>query len=326
MGIPTVQANPADLHNFVKFVFAHERHLTEFGAIKIQISSECLLALKKRKISPTCTSTQQITKVGDDELIYSVKKSENVNMYAKEQSPITNEDTFWSSLSGSVSKYHRSSVSVLPNKTFFYEKWHGKYFTIHSVPRQSLLKLGGRKFVDQFVSCLSRAHGPGAVFPLASNQQGLFSLVYHHEGGAYHWYIIPAYEREALRKIFSQQRSSNCLEHEELLIDPVVLDRHHIRYHRLVQYPNEIVVLAASALAQGFTEDASWSESIAFALPSWIEEGHATAHESSCRCDTSVVSLPKTIDISSFKHKLIQKYIGTHLNIINDDNTTVSKG
>jgi hypothetical protein len=321
-----VQINPSGLQNLVNFIHTHERLLKEFGAIKIQLSSECTLALKKRKISPTCTSTQQITKVSENELIYSVQKNEGIDIFTEQRSPITNEATFWSSLSRSDYKCYQSSVSILPNKTFFYQKWHRKYFAIHCLPRQSLLKLGGRKMTDQFVSCLTRAHGPGAIFPLASAQQRLFSLVYHHQGGARHWYIIPTREREALQKILQQQSSSNCLEHEKLLIDPMILKKHHIRYHRLVQYPNEFVVLAAGALTQSFTEDANWSESIAFALPSWIKEGHANASDSPCQCNINAFSVPKIIDVSLFKQKLIRKYAATYMNIVNDDKTSVDKG
>jgi len=326
MDAPTIQIGSSDLQNVINFIFSHEPTLKEFGAIKIQLSSECTLALKKRKIPPPCTSTQKLTKVGKDELIYTVQKNEDENIYDKQRSTIMNEKTFWSSLSGSVSKCHRSSVSILPKKTFFYEKWSRQYFSIHCVPKQSLLQLGGTKITKQFTPCLSRAHGPGAVFPLSSAQQRLSLLVYHHQGGPRHWYIIPAYEREALRKILQRQSFSNCLEHEELLIDPMVLDKHHIRYHRLAQYPNEFVVLSAGAIAQSFTEDASWSESIPFALPSWIEDGHANARDSSCQCNINLFSLPTPIDISLFTYELIQKYIKKCLNIIDDDHTSITGG
>ncbi|CAF0947215.1 unnamed protein product [Rotaria sordida] len=237
-----------------------------------------------------------------------------------------NEATFWSSLSRSNSKLNRSDISILPNKSFFYPKYHRKYFDIHRLPKQSLLKLAGRNVTDQILPCLARAYGPGAIFPLACARQRLFSLVYHHEGGARHWYIIPARERDNLEKIFERKKSSICLEHKELLIDPSVLDKHHIQYHRIIQYPNEFVVCAAGALAQSFSESASWSESIVFALPSWIEDGHATAQNSTCQCNIKVSSLPHTIDASLFRIELIQKYISTHLNIVNYGKTSDIEG
>ena len=60
----------------------------------------------------------------------------------------------------------------------------------------------------------------------------------------------------------------------QIIIDPLVLDKYHVRYHRIVQNPNEFIVLSASAVFQSFTTSANWGESIVFALPSWIEEAH----------------------------------------------------
>jgi hypothetical protein len=161
---------------------------------------------------------------------------------------------------------------------------------------------------------------------LTSAHQHLFSVDYHHEGGAHHWYIIPPGQREALQRIIDHQNSSICLDHGQLLIDPSTLDKNHIRYHRIVQLPNEFIVLSAGTLAQGFTEDASWSESIAFALPSWIEEGHANISLPLCQCNILQYSLPKTIDISLFRHELIQRYITSHLNNIIHDASLALKG
>ena len=323
---PTVQINSSGLQNLINFIFAHERFLKEFGAIRIQLSSDCTLALKKRKISPTCTTIQQIMKVNDDEPIYSVQKMEDINVYAEQSLPITNEQIFWSSPSHSDHKLYQSGISILSNKTLFHKKWHRKYFAIHSIPRQSLLKVGGTKVTNQFVSSLTKAHGPGSIYSLSSAQQRLFLLVYHHSGGPRHWYIIPSYERENLRKILQNQNSSNCLEHGKLLINPLVFDKHHIRYHRIVQHPNEFVVLSAGALSQSFTEDVSWSESIPFALPSWIEDGHAIETDPPCQCNKNIFSRTKKINVGLFKSKRIQKYIDTYLNIVNDDNPPVTEG
>ncbi|CAF1201626.1 unnamed protein product [Rotaria sp. Silwood1] len=326
MDAPIVKINSFGLQNIISFIYTHEGILKEFGAIKIQLSSDCTLALKKRKISPTCTTTQKITKLNDDESIYSVDKVEAQNLCNEQRSPITDEKTFWSSLSNSDHIFYLSNVSILPNQTLFYKKQHRKYFAIHSIPRQSLLKLAGSKIVNQFVPCLTRTHGPGAVFPLSSAQQHLSLLVYHHQGSPRHWYIIPAYERDALTKILQRENSSICFEHQKLLINPLLFDNYHIRYHRLVQCQNEFVVLSAGALTQSFTEDASWNESIPFALPSWIEDGHAYYSDSTCQCCINNFYEPITIDITLFKHELIQKYIDKYLNIDNDGNTSINKG
>lgn len=325
MDVPIVKINAFGLKNLITVIYEHEPLLKEFGAIKIQLNPDCSLALKKRKNSPIRTSIQQIVKLSQDEPVYSVHKMEEVNVCPEERSPVMNEEKFWSSLSNPDHKLSQSSVSVLPHKTLFYQKWHRKYFAIHSVPRQSLLKLGGNEVVNQFTPCLTRAHGPSAIFPLATARQRLFSLVYHHHGGARHWYVIPAYERESLKKLVQKQDSSNCLEHQELLIDPVVLEKYQIRYHRIVQYANEFVVLSAGALTQSFTADANWNESVAFALPSWIEDGHANFCEAPCQCNIKASSIPKMIDVSLFKNELIQKYIDKYLNNVDNDNVSIAE-
>jgi len=327
MDAPTVQINAHGLQHLINVIFSHEQSLKKFGAIKIQLSSDCILALKKRKIWPSCTNTQRITKVGKDELIYFVDTDKDDNKCTQSQWSIPSEATFWSDLAHSNEKLEYSNVSILPNMSLFSNRYHRKFFDIHCLPRQSLLKLGGSKVVDQFVPCLKRAHGPGAIFPLACARQRLNLLDYHHGGGARHWYVIPIGEREILREIVQRDNPSVCFEHQELLIDPSVLDKHHIRYHRLVQYPNEFVVLSAGALAQSFMDDAGWNESIEFALPSWIKDGSASACESLCLCHVNLFSLPETIDISSFTPQHILQYIVTCLNTkIDDDQKSFTKG
>ncbi|CAF1553735.1 unnamed protein product, partial [Rotaria sp. Silwood1] len=205
------------------------------------------------------------------------------------------------------------------------EKTSRLYFDIHRLPRQSLLKLAGTKVTRQFAPHVRRAYGPGAIFPMTSARQRLFSIDYHHEGGAHHWYIIPNREREVLQRIIDHYKPGMCLNHGQLLIDPSILDKNHIRYHRVIQHPGEFVVLSAGALVQSFTEDASWSESIAFALPSWIEEGHACVSVSRCQCDISQDLLPEIIDANLFTPELIQRYVTSHLNFTTDGKSPTLK-
>ncbi|CAF1496489.1 unnamed protein product [Rotaria sordida] len=261
-----------------------------------------------------------------DDPVYFVQKADHIDESTQQSLLVTDECNFWSSLSCSGNKRRQTNISILPNKSFFYQKRPRLYFDIHRLPYQSLLKLGGSKLTRRFVPSVKRAHGPGAIFSLTSAEQHLFSVDYHHEGGAHHWYIIPTSEREVLQRIIDHQNSSVCLDHGQLFIDPSVLDKNHIRYHRIIQHPNEFIVLSAGTLAQSFTEDASWSESIAFALPSWIEEGHVNVSVSPCQCNIPQDSLPETIDITLFKHELIQTYITSHLNIITNDTSLALKG
>ena len=323
MDIPTLQISNNDLENLISFIYKHEYLLKEFGAIKIQLNADCKLALKKRRKSLLLFPTkQQMVKLNKDELIYTVQKMNDIDESSYQSSLIRDEFSFWSSLSCSNNIQRQLNISIIHNKSFFSQKAPRTCFDIHRLPSQSLLKLGGIKVTHQFVPCVRRAHGPGAIFPLSSVQHHLFSIDYHHEGGSHHWYIIPNSERENLRRIIDHQNSSLCLDHGLLLIDPSILDKNHIRYHRIVQLPNEFIVLSPGTLAQSFTEDASWSESISFALPSWIEHVDKICPLPVCQCNLS----SQTIDMKLFKHDLIEKYIASYLNIGTDNKSSTMKG
>ncbi|CAF1273187.1 unnamed protein product [Adineta steineri] len=248
---------------------------------------------------------QSLLRIGERKVI-----SQCVPHVKRANSPgvIKDETDFWSKLRLSKN-YRQLNISIVPNKSFFIEKKSHEYFDIHRIPKQSLLRIGERKVISQCVPHVKRANSPGAIFPLSSAKQHLSSIDYHHEGGNHQWYVIPAYERKALETLIKKENLSVCFDHGNIFIDPLLLDKNHIRYHRILQCPNEFVVLSAGTLAQSFTEDTSWSESIVFALPSWIEEGHANASDLSCGCDISETYLSETIDVNLFQPELIQKYI-----------------
>ncbi|CAF3974889.1 unnamed protein product [Adineta steineri] len=233
---------------------------------------------------------------------------------------VTDESSFWSSLSCLNNNRRQMNISFLPNTSLFCRKASPTYFNIHRLPKQSLLKLGGKKVTRKIVPCVRRAHGSGAIFPLSSAQQRLCSINYHHEGGVHHWYIIPTCERDALQKVIGPKNFPVCFDHGQLLVHPSILEKYHIRYYQIKQRPNEFVVLAAGTLAQSFAKGASWSESIDFALPSWIEEGRASAAAASpCQCTIPNNDSPNTIDVTLFTGDLIEKYISSLLNNDTDD-------
>ncbi|CAF0967634.1 unnamed protein product [Adineta steineri] len=192
-------------------------------------------------------------------------------------------------------------ISLSPDTSFFLEKTSSIYFDLHRIPNQSLLKLGGKKLTDQFVPYIKIAHGPGAIFPLICARQRLFSIDHHHEGGIHHSYIIPADQREALQKLVDQQNSS-------------------------IQHPNEFIILAPGTLAQSYTEDVSWTESINFALPIWVEEDHANISLQPCQCHIEQNCVVDTIDVTLFKQKLIEKYVTSYLKTAANDESPVLIG
>jgi hypothetical protein len=322
---PTLKISPNELGNLIHFIYSNEKLLKYYGAFKIQLNSECELGLKKRKVSVSSTNIQQVTKINPTELIYSVQSNEDYNKLNKELTPLqrTDERLFWSNLSCDNNDHKESRLSILHEKSFFYQKINRKMFDIHCLPKQSLLKLGGNQLLNQFVPSLIRAHEPGAIIPLNSTEKHLCSFIYHHFGGPRHWYIIPYDQRKDLETITLKENSLNCLDHNQLLIDPSFFDKYNIRYHRIIQYPTEIVILSSGALSQSFFQDASWNEKIDFALPSWIGEGHAFH---SCQCHIVHKKLPYQFNMDLFQHKHIQKYINTNFNGIVQKQLSVIQG
>ncbi|CAF3774335.1 unnamed protein product [Adineta steineri] len=322
MDVPTFEINENEIENIINFIYKHERILKEYGAIKIQPNIHCKFALKKRpKNLILHPISRQIVKINSNNLLYSVQDTSYVDKPNKRASMIKDECTFWLDLSYLNNGQRPLNISFSSNNTFFYQKTARRYFDIHRVPYQSLLRIAGKKVISECVPCVKRAHEAGAIFPLSCTEQNLFSIDYHHEGGIHHWYIIPNCERKSFQTIIDQEKLSICLDHGQIVIDPSFLDKHHIRYHRIRQCPNEFVVLSAGTLSQSFVEDASWSESIVFALPSWIEDDHANDSKLLCQCNIFNNTLSETIDITVFNHELIRKYIKTYLdNTTNDQN------
>jgi hypothetical protein len=328
INIPTIEANAHDFQNLIHFIHKHEQILKQFGGIKIKPHVECIQSLKKRRTNfPVCSNIQKVTQISKNELIYSIKPEAYKNNSSFEQTVSINENIFWQSLSYSNDrKQQRSNLTIFPNKSFYSTRSRQSYFDLHRLPKLSLLKLGGSKVLRHCVPSLLRAHGPGAIFPLASADHRLFSIDYHHEGGNRQWYIIPADERQKLELVLKRQNSSICLEYKNLLINPSLFDKYHIRYHRLIQHPNEFVVLAAGALAQGFAENASWNETIGFALPSWLQDGHAAAQTLPCNCYLNHASLLEPIDISQFRYELVQRWSTTNLSRPTNDKVLLCQG
>jgi hypothetical protein len=80
--------------------------------------------------------------------------SDKSNGKSSLSSGIKDETLFWSSLSRCNNNQQGSSVSILHNKSFFCQKSTRNSFSIHGLPKQSLLKLGGTQIIKQFALTL----------------------------------------------------------------------------------------------------------------------------------------------------------------------------
>lgn len=311
--IPTIEANEDDFENLIYFIYKHEEILKEYGGIKIKPHINCKQSIRKRRINlPLSSNIQEIIKINSNELIYSIETKTN-NKIINNQLKSINENDFWKSLTNS-NKLDQSNVTIYPNKSFYFSRPRPKYFDLPRLPKLSLLKIGGSQILRQCLPTLIYANGPASIYPLSSSLQRLFSIDYHHEGGNRHWYIIPAKERIKLNEIIQNMNLSLCIEHKNLLINPEFFHKYNIRYHKIIQKPNEFIILSAGALSQGFSENSSWNESTLFALPSWLQDGHASDHLYQSNICLNHSSILQSIDISQFRYELVQRWIQNNLN------------
>ena len=315
MDVPTLPITNDELQHLMRFVYGHEQMLKEFGAIKILPDESCQLSLKKRQKSfKRASISRSCIRQSSCPSVYNVEDNmRDRNESSKLCAAVPTQESFWPYLS--KSKQHPYQVANLPDKSGFCEKALRHSFDIHQVPARSLLKLGGAHFTRSITPSLKYAFGPATIFSLSSAAHHLYSLDYHHEGGAHHWYVIPHTERASLKLLFDRKNmASACFDHGRVFIDPSVLDANSIRCYHIKQNPKEFVVLGPGTLAQRFTEDASWNESIVFALPSWVHDGHANMSSmSACSCRVHDHNVPKTIDLERFRKDSIQRYIDKRL-------------
>ncbi|CAF1415028.1 unnamed protein product [Adineta steineri] len=86
------------------------------------------------------------------------------------------------------------------------------------------------------------------LLPNGSNTQNISS-------GVRYWYIIPLEEREKFGNLFKESNPSICVEHDKILIDPLLFNKFNIKYKKIIQYSLEILILSAGILSQSFTQD-----------------------------------------------------------------------
>ncbi|CAF0912182.1 unnamed protein product [Adineta steineri] len=106
----------------------------------------------------------------------------------------------------------------------------------------------------------------------------------------------------------SKTNPSRCIEHDEILIDPLLFNKYNIKYKKVTQNPHEILILSSGILSQSFTQDEIQCESIDFALPSWFYD-QFTENSSLCHCKLSSSSnKDESIDLNLYNHETIQRY------------------
>ncbi|CAF0780502.1 unnamed protein product [Adineta steineri] len=137
-----------------------------------------------------------------------------------------------------------------------------------------------------------------------------------HEGSPKFWYIVPPSHADQLERclrdvdILDTSHCQASLRHKTLFPNPFELAQlHNIPVYRIEQCPNEIIVIFPRAYNWGFDGGFNVTESINFALPSWIPIGRSAR---SCLCQR--VGNPVELDMDPFTEENVLTYTQTYLN------------
>ncbi|CAF3840982.1 unnamed protein product [Adineta steineri] len=323
--IPTIEIKDNQMKDLLKYLYQNQLLLKENGAMKLIPTSNFKNLLKKTPINiPLCSTIQQVKQIDKENLIYSIKTNEiNENKEISKENNLINDEIFWLLLPNGSSTQHISSISQIDSQSLFLKRVQRDQFDFHQLPFNSLLKLSGKRFCNQYSSRLIKAHGPAAIFPLSSNKQNLYQLNYHHEGGIRYWYIITSEERKKFENIFKETNPSICIQHDQILIDPLLFQKYNIKYKKVIQNSGEILILSGGILSQSFTQHEILCESIHFSLPSCFYN-EFTVNSSLCQCKLSSSSnQDESIDLNLYNDENIQKYIQKYLQINTQQNEDI---
>ncbi|CAF0909590.1 unnamed protein product [Adineta steineri] len=104
------------------------------------------------------------------------------------------------------------------------------------------------KNLNQFSSSLIKTQGHAAIFPLFSSKENFFQLNYYYQGEIHNWYLLSWKERLLFKNVLEEKQPSIYIEHKNIFIDPSMHYEYTINYHRIIQYPNEIIILSCEIL------------------------------------------------------------------------------
>jgi hypothetical protein len=131
------------------------------------------------------------------------------------------------------------------------------------------------------------------------DEYDLISLNYLHYGAPKIWYIIhpscyTKFEELVNKlKLFSDiSSSSSCLsplQHKTLLIKPSFLQLHSIEYYQIEQKINELIIIFPGIYHFYFDTGFNLSETIKYALPSWLEFQRCSPRLCSCSISSSLI-------------------------------------
>lgn len=116
------------------------------------------------------------------------------------------------------------------------------------------------------------------IFSFHLEYFNLGAISFLHYGKAKIWYVVPNYELEKLENLMNSFGiSSNVIckklsKHKSLMVPPSVLKQNGIKFTRIIQKPNEFVVIFPGSYHSGLNCGNNIAEGINFGCDSWLEE------------------------------------------------------
>lgn len=133
-----------------------------------------------------------------------------------------------------------------------------------------------------------------ATFAWHLEDQDLYSINYLHFGAPKQWYSIPQSERtkffDLMKETFSEEYKY-CLEflrHKTFLVSPQFLDKHNVKYNKVIHYQHEIIITYPYGYHAGFNYGYNLAESVNFATDDWFPIGEKSKH---CKCISDAVAI-----------------------------------
>lgn len=133
-----------------------------------------------------------------------------------------------------------------------------------------------------------------ASFAWHLEDQDLYSINYLHFGAPKQWYLIPQEESgkffDLMTETFNDEYKScsEFLRHKTFMVSPQFLEKHNVKYNKIVHNEGEFIITYPYGYHAGFNYGYNLAESVNFALDDWFPIGQNTKK---CECISDSVGI-----------------------------------
>lgn len=133
-----------------------------------------------------------------------------------------------------------------------------------------------------------------ASFAWHLEDQDLYSINFLHFGAPKQWYLIPQEESvkffDLMKETFNDEYKScsEFLRHKTFMVSPQFLEKHNVKYNKIVHNEGEFIITYPYGYHAGFNYGYNLAESVNFALDDWFPIGQNTKK---CECISDSVGI-----------------------------------